>query len=186
MSSKHYQEMRDAFSWRVPEFFNFGVDVVDALARDADGPALIWENAAGEHAIYSFSQIARLTDKLANALRARGIKKGDRLIVMLPRIPAWPISMVAALKIGAVPIPCIEMLTAGDLAFRLENSGACGVICRASQVPKFAGLTQGLAAKLAIGGAPGWDDFDAEIENAAVHLQPALMAAEDPAIIYYT
>jgi acyl-coenzyme A synthetase/AMP-(fatty) acid ligase len=186
MSSQTYKEMHAAFSWQVPEFFNFGVDVVDRKAREADDLALIWENAAGDTAAYRFSDIARLTNKLANALRARGIKKGDRLIVMLPRIPAWPISMVAALKIGAVPIPCIEMLTAGDLAFRIEHSEARGVICRASQVSKFEGLTDGLAAKLAIGAAPGWDDFDAAIEAASEQLQPATMAAEDPAVMYYT
>jgi acyl-coenzyme A synthetase/AMP-(fatty) acid ligase len=186
MPSQPYEKMRAAFSWRIPEFFNFGVDVVDRNAREADGPALIWENAAGDSAAYRFSDIARLTNKLANALRARGIRKGDRLIVMLPRIPAWPISMVAALKIGAVPIPCIEMLTAGDLAFRIENSAARGVICRSSQVAKFEGSTDGLSAKLAIGGAPGWNDFDIALDTASDELQPATVAAEDPAVMYYT
>jgi len=186
MPSERYGKLRDAFSWQVPEFFNFGVDVVDRIARTADGPALIWENEAGDSAAYRFSDIARLTDELANALRTRGIQKGDRLIVMLPRIPAWQISMVAALKIGAVPIPCIEMLTAGDLAFRIENSGARGVICRSPHVAKFEGLTDGLTAKLAIGGAPGWDDFDQALDKAPDRLQPAKVAAEDPAVMYYT
>src|SRR5882757_8059681 len=173
MPSATYKELREAFSWRVPECFNFGVDVVDRKAREADSPALIWENEVGDSETYRFSDIALLTNKLANALRTRGIRKGDRLIVMLPRIPAWLISMVAALKIGAVPIPCIEMLTAGDLGFRIEHSAARGVICCSSQVPKFEGLTHGLSATLAIGGAPGWDDFDAAIETAADRLQPA-------------
>ena len=186
MPSATYKELREAFSWQVPQSFNFGVDVVDRKALEADGPALIWENKAGDSATYRFSDIALLTNKLANALLTRGIRKGDRLIVMLPRIPAWPISMVAALKIGAVPIPCIEMLTAGDLRFRIENSEARGVICCSSQVPKFEGLTHGLSATLAIGGASGWDDFDVVIESASERLQPAIMAAEDPAVMYYT
>jgi acyl-coenzyme A synthetase/AMP-(fatty) acid ligase len=78
------------------------------------------------------------------------------------------------------------MLTAGDLAFRIENSEARGVICCSSQVPKFEGLTHGLSAMLAMGGAPGWDDFDTAIEAASEQFQPATMAAEDPAVMYYT
>jgi len=76
MPSERYRSIRDAFTWLVPEYFNFGVDVVDRLAREADGLALISENDAGNSAVYHFSDIARLTNKLANALRARGIGKG--------------------------------------------------------------------------------------------------------------
>lgn len=172
--------------WTVPETFNFGVDVVDRKAREADGPAMFWENEAGDSAAFAYSDVARLTDQLANALRARGIAKGDRIIVMLPRIPAWPLSMVAAIKIGAIPVPCVEMLTAGDLAFRIANSGARGVICRAEHVAKFAGIADHLPLRLAVGGAPGWDDFDAALAAAPRPLTPAIMAAEDPALMYYT
>lgn len=186
MLSESYRTIRDTFSWQVPEAFNFGTDVVDKQARDADGPALIWENEAGENAAYRFSDIARLTDKLANALRMRGIGKGDRVIVMLPRIPAWPISMIATLKVGAVPIPCIEMLTARDLAFRIENSGARGAICCAPQVAKFEGSAEKLTARLAIGGAPRWDNFDEAIDTASLLLEPTNVTAEDPAVMYYT
>jgi acyl-coenzyme A synthetase/AMP-(fatty) acid ligase len=186
MPSERYRSIRDAFTWQVPEHFNFGVDVVDRLAREADGLALIWENEAGNRATYRFSDIARLTDKLANALRALGIGKGDRVIVMLPRIPAWPITMVATLKIGAVPIPCIEMLTARDLAFRVEHSEARGVICRASQANKFEAVADRLPVRLAIGGAPSWDDFDQAIDAASDQLRPAVVAAEEPAVMYYT
>jgi acyl-coenzyme A synthetase/AMP-(fatty) acid ligase len=186
MPSQSYKAVRNSFTWQIPEFFNFGVDVVDRWAKEADGPALIWENHAGESAVYRFSDIARLTDRLAGALRARGITRGDRVIILLPRIPAWPISMVAVLKIGAVPIPCVEMLTVDDLAFRIENSGARGVICCAPQVPKLAGIAGHLPARLAVGGAPGWDDFDRTIEDADDQFQAATVAANEPAVMYYT
>jgi acyl-coenzyme A synthetase/AMP-(fatty) acid ligase len=186
MPSPCYQSLHESFEWNVPEHFNFGVDVVDYWAREADGPALIWENEAGDSATYSFSEISTLTNQLGNALRAAGIGKGDRVIVLMPRIPAWQISMVALLKIGAVPIPCIEMLTAADLAFRIQDSAARGVLCRAQQVSKFDRLLDGVVARLAIGGAPGWLDYDAAIAHAPAALEPALVAAEDPAAMYYT
>src|SRR5262249_47556618 len=112
-----------SFAWGTPATFNFGTDVVDRLG-EVGGTALIWENQAGDSRSYSFAEIASLTNRLANALRERSIGQGDRVIVMLPRVPAWPVSIVALLKIGAVPVPCIEMLTERDLAFRIENSGA--------------------------------------------------------------
>lgn len=184
MMPEGYSQIRDGFSWHVPDHFNFGIDVVDRLAREGDGLALIWENEAGKTETYRFSDIARLSNKLANALRERGIQKGDRIIIMLPRIPAWPISMIAALKIGAVPIPCVEMLTDRDIAFRLQNSEARAAICRATQVQKFD--ARQLAAQFAMGNADGWDDFDAVIQSASDKLDPALLGAEDPALMYYT
>ena len=186
MLSETYLARRNATVWNVPKTFNFGVDVVDRTAMAADGPAMFWENEAGDSAAFTFSDVARLTDQLANALLARGIVKGDRIIVMLPRIPAWPLSMVAALKIGAIPVPCVEMLTAADLAFRISNSGARGVICRAAHVGKFAGIADHLPLRLAVGGASGWDDLDAAMAAAPRPLTAAVMAAEDPALMYYT
>ena len=93
-------------------------------------PALIWENAAGEQRRFTFSDIARLTDKFGNMLRGHGIEKGDRVIIMFPRIPEWAIAMVGALKIGAIPIP----LTARDIEYRVRNADAKAAVCRATEV----------------------------------------------------
>lgn len=181
-----YDQFHAAFGWQVPETFNFGTDVVDRMARDHDGPALVAENAAGEIRRFSFSDIARLTDRLANGLRARGVKKGDFVLIMLPRIPEWQLAVVAALKLGAVPIPCIEMLTEKDLAYRINNSGARAVICRAAQSEKFSELASGLDVRISVGEAQGWEEFHQVIDSATGDFEPALVAAEDPAIMYYT
>ncbi|TKT76381.1 acyl-CoA synthetase [Aquamicrobium sp. LC103] len=195
--------MRADYRLEVPANFNFGTDVVDRLAIDPmraqGGPALIWCNAAGTVRNYSFAEIAELTDRLAAALRTRGITAGDRVIVMLPRIPAWQIAMIAVLKLGAVAIPCVTMLTAKDLAHRLDNSGAKAIITTAAETGKFAGSPAGIlriAADPAVppGGslpaAPppaGWLDF-AELlaEAPATPFVAATVAAEDPALIFYT
>lgn len=170
-----------------PAFFNFGVDVVDRLASEANGPALVWTDASGQERRFAFSDIARLTDRLASSLRRLGIAPGDRVIVMLPRIPEWQIAMVACLKLGAVPIPSIEMLTEKDLAYRVGHSGARAVVARAAQAAKFASFHDALAVRVAVGGpVPGWEDFDAALADGDADFVAARVAAEAPALLYYT
>src|SRR5262245_22557199 len=96
-----YESLCADFRWQVPETFNFGTDIIDRRAREQDGPALIWENAAGETRRYSYSDLSLLSNQLANVLRANGVEKGDRVIIMLPRLPKWFIALIAAMKIGA-------------------------------------------------------------------------------------
>lgn len=181
-----YHETRRSFQWAIPETFNFGADVVDRIAHEADGPALVWANEAGEERQYRFSDISRASARCAIALSARGIGKGDAVLVMTPRIPEWQVAIIGCLKLGAIPIPCIEMLTPKDLAFRIEHSGAKGVICRGAHATKFSALAQSLSARLAIGGAEGFDDWDIALAEADEEFTPVAMAAEDPAILYYT
>lgn len=185
-----YAELCASFRWNVPDHFNFGTDVVDRWARERDGPALIWCNEAGEERAYAYSDIARLSDRFAAALRKAGVGKGDRFVVMLPRRPEWMIALVAAFKIGAVPVPCIEMLTARDVAYRVRNSGARAVLCRAEQAGKFAAVAADVPVRIALGGreglAAGWLDMAEVMDGAPERCEPARVAAEDPAIMYYT
>lgn len=185
-SRENYETFYRDFRWEIPATFNFGVDVVDRIAREADGPALIAVDRNGRERRYAYSDIARLSDGLASALRTQGVKKGDFVAVMLPRIPEWQISIVAALKLGAIPIPCIEMLTAKDIDYRVRNSGARAVICRADHTSKFAGLSDVLDVRISVGPAEGWSEFDAAIAQAPDGFEAEIVAAEDPAIMYYT
>ncbi|MCR5856423.1 acyl-CoA synthetase [Mesorhizobium sp. J428] len=181
-----YDKFYGGFRWQVPAEFNFGVDVVDRIAREADGPALIAVDVNGGERRYAYSDIARLSDGLAAALRRKGVKKGDFVLVMLPRIPEWQISIVALLKLGAIPIPCIEMLTAKDVDYRVRNSGARAAICRADHAAKFDGLFDVLDVRISVGTASGWDDFAETVAQAPDGFAAAVVAAEDPAIMYYT
>ncbi|MGI9383936.1 MAG: acyl-CoA synthetase [Methyloligellaceae bacterium] len=181
-----YREICDGFRWDTPATFNFGADVVDRLARDGDGLALIWQNEAGDLEEFNFSEMARLSDRFANVLAGRGVGKGDRIIVMLPRIPQWQVAVVGALKLGAVPIPCIEMLTARDLDYRARHSGAKAVVARADHAAKFAGLDDVLDVRIAVGAAEGWTDWETAMAAADAAFTPAVVGAEDPAILYYT
>ncbi len=169
-----------------PERFNFGADVVDHIARTADGPALIWANADGEEARFTYSDISCLSARLASSLSCAGIGKGDRIIVMLPRIPEWQIAMVACLKIGAVAIPCIEMLTAKDIAYRVEAAQAKGVIARAGHTDKFDAVTDCLPVRCVVGTAEGWASFAGLIDVGDPGFEPVAVDAEDPVILYFT
>src|SRR3546814_19856123 len=90
----------------------------------SDLPALIWCDSTGAEERYTFGDIAESSNRFANILRAHGVQRGDRFIVMLPRLPQWQIAMVGCIKAGVVPIPCIEMLTAGDVDFRVRKPEA--------------------------------------------------------------
>lgn len=183
---KPYADLVRDFRWDIPETFNFGVDVIDAWAAERDGLALVWENAAGADASYRFSDIARLSNQLAQSLRRLGVVKGDRVVVMLPRIPEWQISLIACLKLGAIIIPCIEMLTQRDIEYRVKNSEAKAAICRAEQIGKFAGVLDQVPIRIAIGSAPGWLDWQQVVASGTGSFSPEIVAAEDPAIMYYT
>ncbi len=169
-----------------PPTFNFGGDVVDHIARTGDKLALVWANAEGQEARFLFSDIARLSAKLASSLAGRGVEKGDRVVILLPRIPEWQIAMVACAKLGAVAVPCIEMLTAKDVAYRVERSGAKAAIARAEQLAKFDGLDAQLTVKVSVGEAPGWASFAGMIEEGSADFVPVTVDAEDPVLLYFT
>lgn len=196
-----YERLRAGYRVQTPRTFNFGTDIVDAWAanaeRNAASPALVWCNAAGASHRYSFADIAALTDRLAAALERRGVKAGDRVMVMLPRIPAWQIAMVAILKLGAVAIPCVTMLTPKDIAYRLANSGAGTIITTNLEVLKFEDAPAD-ALRIAVdptvaagvGGAAsapeGWLSFADLLAEEKGGFRAALVPAEAPALIFYT
>ena len=133
----HYETVCRAHHISLPETFNFGRDVVDHMARDKDKIALIWCNDCNTERILTFQEISESSNQVANWLIEQGVSQGDRVIVMLPRIPEWQICLTACLKLGAVPIPCITMLTEKDIAYRMDHSGAAAVITTAAETASF-------------------------------------------------
>ena len=168
-----------------PAEFNFGADVVDAWARDPSKLALVWCDADGIERRLTFDDVARASNRVANRLAARGVVKGDRVVVMLPRIPEWQIALTACLKLGAIPIPCITMLTERDVAYRVGHSGAAAAITLSGETGKF-GDAAALKARIAIGpSCTGWETWPSTRTESEV-FDASTVAAEDPAIMYYT
>lgn len=184
-----YENTHAAFEWDLPETFNFGGDVVDVWARDPERLALIWCNAEGEEERYTYADIAALTNKFANMLKASGLEKGDRVLIVLPRIPAWQIALVACTKLGVIPIPCITMLTRKDLDYRFDHSEAKGIIATVENCGKV-DPNRVLALRLAVCGgdaAPaGWLSYEAAMDAASEAFDPVSVTVDDPAILYYT
>lgn len=185
---RDYDATARDFVLEVPKTFNFGQDVIDAQAHRHDKPALIWCNDQGQERLFNFSDISRLTNQVARLLTQLGVQKGDRVLILLPRIPEWQITMVACMKMGAIPIPCIEMLTAKDVNFRVKHSGAKAAITTTANTDKFQDCLE-LSVRLAVGPqkdcAQNWRSLD------DAWLQPetfecVTMQAEEPALLYYT
>ena len=182
----HYESVCRSHRLDPPATFNFGRDVVDRFARDSNKIALIWCDAAGHERVLTFSDIARRSNQVANWLSAQGIGCGDRVIVMLPRIPEWQICLTACFKVGAVPIPCITMLTEKDVTYRVNHSQAIAVITVADQCPKFNDHLRVLRAKLVVDrSVTGWAGHEA-IRRCKQNFDACDLGLEEPAIMYYT
>ncbi|MCD5422444.1 AMP-binding protein [Rhodococcus pyridinivorans] len=181
---RDYASVHGTFSLEIPSFFNFGTDVVDRWAQDPERQALIAVDAHGRERRYSYHDISQASNRVAAMLRALGVTQGDRVLIMLPRIPEWQIVVVACLKLGAVAVPCVTMLTAHDLEYRITHSGASAVVTTAGHTHKFDNIS--VAVRIAVGDAPtGWTPLSAA-DDLDDHIAAATVAAEDPAVIYYT
>jgi acyl-coenzyme A synthetase/AMP-(fatty) acid ligase len=158
-----------SLDWNVPADFNFGRDVVDALGAESR-LGLLFIDAAGAHHQVTFPEIADTTRRYAGALRELGIAKGDRVVVLLPKVPAWLYTMVALARLGAVVVPCSEQLRSKDLAFRAQHSEATTIVAHPSNRAE-ADLTRaaapGLVRALMSGGeAPDWIPLDRAVTDA--------------------
>jgi len=182
-----------SFELNCPEDFNFGYDVVDAIAADEpDKRALVWCNAEGDERTFTFGEISRLSSRAANALRAAGVGRGDKVLLMLKRHYEYWICAVALHKLGAVMIPATHMLTVDDLSYRLVKADAGYIICTPqSGVPGkvLAALEKtGRSAKLwtVQRRVEGFRFFNGEMEAAPDVLERCPTRATDPMAIYFT
>lgn len=119
-----------SFELNFPENYNFGYDVVDEMAKAVpDDIAMVYTNPEKEERIFTFGDISRLSNKVANALSAQGIKKGDKVIVILKRNYEYWYIVPALHKLGAIVIPATNMLTVDDITYRIETAEIKYAIC---------------------------------------------------------
>jgi acyl-coenzyme A synthetase/AMP-(fatty) acid ligase len=166
--------------------FNFARDVVEHWARHTpDALALWWVDEAGRgETKLTFAQLAGQLRCAAGFFSAQGIRTGDRVLVMLPRVPQWWVAMLGLIRLGAVPIPGTPLLTARDISYRIGAAGVCAVITDATGTQKtgdFAGV------RIAVGAAPpGWIGFDDGLARASPDFDPLTTLADAPGMIYFT
>ena len=178
--------MAKAEAPQTPLDFNFATDVLDCWARqNPHGLGLWWVDAsAGTERKFTFRELAAFSARTAAYLRAQGVGRGDRVLLMLPRIPQWWISMLALVRLGAVPVPATLLLTAREVAYRVTNAGVRAVITTPEGVEKAAGFT---GIRLLVGGEQdGWLDFDHGVRETVGEVVGERTRADDTGSLYFT
>lgn len=113
-----------------PDNFNFGYDVVDVIAEETPKKrAIVWCNTENEEHIFTFADLKKMSNQAANVFQKAGLKRGDRMMVILKRHYEYWIAAIALHKLGVTMIPATHMLTVDDMVYRIEASKADAVLC---------------------------------------------------------
>jgi acetyl-CoA synthetase len=182
------------FRWPDPVPFNWALDWFDAeLARNdesKDRPALWIVDAASEKEIkLSFTELSRRSNRVANFLRAQGVKRGDHLLLLLGNVvPLWE-TMLAAMKLGVVVIPATTLLTPDELRDRLDRGRARVVVASQDQVAKFSGIGDEQLLRIVVGATStheGWLPFERAENESETFTADRPTNADDPMLLYFT
>ena len=174
------------FQWPRLTEFNWALDYFDAMARGNDAAALHIVAEDGAEVRRNFAQLSARSGQVANWLRAQGVQRGDRILLMMGNeLPLWEL-MLACIKLGAVMIPATPMLTPDDLADRLARGKVSHVAAASEHAPKFADL-RGRFTRMAVGQpVAGWLSY-ADSDAAPADFTPdGPTQATDPLLLYFT
>ena len=181
------------FTIKCPDNFNFGYDVVDLIAEeDPQKRAIVWCNTENEEHFFTFSDIKKYSNKIANIFLANGIKKGSKVMLVLKRHYEYWFAVIALHKIGALAIPASHMLTVSDYAYRINTSGADAIVVTTqSEVPekiKEAVDKCNFDVKLwcVQKDIEGFDNLTKQMEEASEELIRIETLATDPMLMYFT
>ncbi len=186
-----YDAVISNFSWKIPEHYNIGVDICDKWAGQPDRPALVYENESGQTEKYTFADLRRLSNRLANGLKASGIDQGDHFGILLPQCPETAVSHIAVYKIGAIAIPLFTLFGTDALEYRLSNGEARGIVTDAANLPKIMEIRQNLPLLKVVILTRGAKadkvlDFWQLIDKGSDDFKAVKTRADDPALIIYT
>lgn len=194
MSEELHEDGRlKAVSFNVPDNFNFGYDVVDALAEKCpDKLAMLWLSNHKERRDFTFGDISRLSNKAANYLTSLGIKRGDRVMLVLRRSWHFWVAIVALHKLGAVAVPATSLLVKHDYEYRFDAGEINGIIttevdgCTEQVELALEGRTAPFVKIVAGSEREGWNSFDKGLEAASEHFERVVTSKNDPAIMFFT
>ena len=175
------------FRWPRPAEFNWGLEWFDVLAAEhPDRPALTIVEEDRSVASVTYGEMSARSDQVAVWLRGLGVQRGDRIILMLGnQTELWEV-ILAAIKLGAVLIPASTLLTAADLADRVERGGARFVVARAVDAKTFANVP-GELTKIAVGGvADDWHAYTESHSASPVFEQDGITRSSDTLLLYFT
>jgi acetyl-CoA synthetase len=182
-----YRAAHAGFAWPELTQFNYALDWFDAeLARGDSADRLALKIVGESAATVTFRELSVSSNRIANGLRALGVKRGERILLMLGNVvPLWEV-MLAAMKLGAVVIPATTLLTPYDLKDRFERGRVRHLIANATDAAKFDGLDP-TVTRIALGDAPdGWYRYDTLLQGAPDFVPDAPTLATDPLLLYFT
>lgn len=192
-----YKDFCENFKIIVPDNFNFAYDIIDEYAKLEPGrTALVWCNDDGDERIFTFADLKKWSDKTANMLSEAGIKKGDRVMLILRRRYEFYFAAFALAKIGAVYIPSTNQLTEKDIAYRNNAASIKAIIAYnqpevVQQVEEAVKKSPTVESLFLVGGKrESWEDFDERVERSKEEwIRPSGNEGttnKDPMIIYFT
>jgi len=189
-----YDTLYKNFKWEVPKYYNFGFDVVDKWAEDRTKLALISIDRSKKRDRYhTFRDLSVESNRYANTLRRIGIKKEDRVLVILQSIPEWYIALIGMFKLGVIPMPGTVLLTSKDVEYRVNRAEANIVFTDLNH----ADIIDGIKSKcptlkhlmLVDGKRKGWLNYLEEMDKSSYELTQKEIGktkSTDPMLIYFT
>lgn len=189
-----YELERKRFKLDVPKYFNFGYDVVDRWAKlQPEKLALLAVDASGVNPKHcTFSDISMASNRFANILKRLGLKKGDRVFLMLPPIPEWYVAVIGMIKLGVIPMPATTQCTSKDIEYRINQSESTMVLTdgsNASKVEGIGGKCKSLKHVMLVRGqqAGGWLSYESEMARISDGKTPVEKTrSDDPMLLYFT
>ena len=186
-----YAELYGSWRWEVPARYNIAQACCGRWAADRSRFALYWEDESGETAKYTFWDIQREANRLSNALAALGVKRGDRVALVLPQRPEMAIAYMAVFQMGAIALPLSHLFGPDALEYRMAFAGASVVLVEPTTIANLWAVRDklpDLKHVIGVGGASetGVHSYEALIQKAKSEFEKIDTAADDPALIIYT
>jgi acetyl-CoA synthetase len=191
MSADRYDELYARFRWNVPQRYNIAQACCGQWAGDRSRFALYWEDESGATAAYTFWDIQREANRLSNALAGLGVKRGDRVALLLPQRPESAIAYMAIFQMGAVALPLSHLFGPDALEYRMEHAGASVAIVEPTTIANLWTVRDKLSQLrhvIGVGGAReagvhAWEDL---LAKSSARFTQVDTAADDPAVVIYT
>ncbi len=186
-----YEALYRDFRWQIPGRFNIGTAVADSwAAREPDRTALIAWRSQGDPETLSYGELARRSNALAAALRRQGVRRGDRVALLLPQGFAVAIAHVAIYKLGAIAVPLALLFGVEALEYRLHAAGVGAIVTNAAGLAKIADLSARLPDLKTVvstdGAQAGALDFDKLVAEGAPSFAVEDTRPDDPALMIFT
>ena len=186
-----YEELYRSFRWEVPGRYNMARACCGNWAQDRSRFALYWEDESGAMAAYSFWDIQQAANRLSNALAALGVRRGERVAIILPQRPETAIAYMAVFQMGAIALPLSHLFGPDALEYRMEHAEASVAIVEPATIANLWAIRERLTHLrhvIGVGGArerhvKPWEDL---LANASSRFAAVDTGADDPALIVYT